>query len=54
MGTVADDIIISWCDLDPKTRYPVAVAVVTLFKRPNDKAPVRMGEPHPREAKAPD
>lgn len=39
MDTVADDIIISWCDLDPKTRYPVAAAVVTLFKRPNDKAP---------------
>jgi hypothetical protein len=39
MDTVADDIIIGWCDLDPKTRYPVAAAVVTLFKRPNDKAP---------------
>jgi hypothetical protein len=39
MDTVSDDIIIGWCDLDPKTRYPVAAAVVTLFKRPNDKAP---------------
>jgi hypothetical protein len=41
MDTVADDIIIGWCDLDPKTRYPVAAAVVTLFKRPNDKAPYK-------------
>jgi hypothetical protein len=39
MDTVADDTIICWCDLDPKTRYPVAAAVVRLFKRPNDKAP---------------
>jgi len=39
LDTVADDIITGWCDFDPKTRYPVAAAVVTLFKRPNDKAP---------------
>jgi hypothetical protein len=39
MDTVADDIIIDWCDLDPKTRYPLAAAVVVLFKRSNDKAP---------------
>ena len=39
MDTVADEIIIGWCDLDPKTRYRVAAAVVRLFKRPNDKAP---------------
>jgi hypothetical protein len=39
MDTVADDIIIGWCDLDPKTRYRVAAAVVRLFERPNDKAP---------------
>jgi hypothetical protein len=40
MDTIADDIIIGWCDLDPKTRYPVAAAVVLLFKRPNDEAPL--------------
>src|SRR5260370_33763393 len=39
MDTVADDIIIDWCDLHPKTRYPLAAAVVVLFKRSNDKAP---------------
>jgi hypothetical protein len=39
MDTVADDIIIGWCDLDPKTRYPVAATVVTLFTRANDRAP---------------
>jgi hypothetical protein len=39
MDTVADDIIIGWCDLDPKTRYPLAAAVALLFKRPSDKAP---------------
>jgi uncharacterized protein YecA (UPF0149 family) len=39
MDTVADDIISGWCDLDPKTRYQVAAAVVRLFERPNDKAP---------------
>ena len=39
MDTVADDIISGWCDLDPKTRYRVAAAVVRLFERPNDKAP---------------
>jgi hypothetical protein len=33
MDTIADDIIIDWCDLDPKTRYPLAAAVVVLFKR---------------------
>jgi hypothetical protein len=39
LDTIADDIIIGWCDFDAKTRYPVAAAIVTLFKRPNDKAP---------------
>ena len=39
MDAVADDIIIGWCDLDPKTRYPLAAAAALLFKRPNDKAP---------------
>jgi hypothetical protein len=39
METVADDIIIGWCDHDPKARYPVAAAVSLLFRRPNDKAP---------------
>src|ERR1700720_2502962 len=38
IDTVADEIIIGWCDLDPKTRYRVASAVVRLFERPNDKA----------------
>jgi hypothetical protein len=32
MDTVADDIIIGWCDLDPRIRYRVAAAVVRLFK----------------------
>jgi hypothetical protein len=40
MDTVADDIIVGWCDLDPKARYPVAAIVGLLFKRPNDKAPL--------------
>jgi len=37
MDTAADDIITGWCDLDPKTRYPVAAAVVVLFKRPTTR-----------------
>jgi hypothetical protein len=39
MDTVADDIIIGWCDLDPKTRYRGSAAVVRLLEWPNDKAP---------------
>jgi hypothetical protein len=32
MDMVADDIIIGWCDLDSKTRYRVAAAVVRLLQ----------------------
>jgi hypothetical protein len=39
MDTIADDIIIDWRDLDPKTRYLLAAAVIVLFKQSNYKAP---------------
>jgi hypothetical protein len=39
MSAVSDDVIIGWCDCDPKTRYPLAAAVALLFKRPADQAP---------------
>ena len=39
MDVVADEVILGWCDRDPKPRYPLAAAVARLFKRPNDKAP---------------
>lgn len=39
MSAVSDDIIIGWCDGDPKTRYPLAAAVALLFKRAADHAP---------------
>jgi len=39
MSVVSDDVIIGWCDCDPKTRYPLAAAVALLFKRPADQAP---------------
>jgi hypothetical protein len=46
MDMVADDIIIGWCDLDSKTRYRVAAAVVRLFKRPNDcSTPIPQAHP---------
>jgi hypothetical protein len=39
MREVSDDVIIGWCDGDPKTRYPLAAAVALVFKRPADHAP---------------
>jgi hypothetical protein len=40
LGSLPDDIVITWCDRDPTVRYPLAASVVLLFKRPKD------GEPH--------
>jgi hypothetical protein len=55
LDVLPDEILLGWCDQDPLLRYPLAAAVGTLFKRPNE------GEPHqwtplPRELleRAPD
>jgi len=39
LNVVSDDIILAWCDADPKARYPFAAALVMRFKRPNHDAP---------------
>ena len=39
MDIVPDDVILGWCDGDPKVRYPFAAAIALLFKRANDKEP---------------
>jgi hypothetical protein len=41
MDTVPDDVLIAWCEADPAIRYPVAAATVTLFRRPEEKAPLQ-------------
>lgn len=40
MEVVPDEVILTWCDRDPATRYPLVASAATLFKRPKD------GEPH--------
>ena len=40
LSVITDDVIVRWCDGDPKIRYPFAAATVPLFARPRD------GEPH--------
>jgi hypothetical protein len=39
LSTVPDEVILTWCDADPKVRYPFAAATALLFARPSDKAP---------------
>jgi hypothetical protein len=34
-----DEILLEWCDVDPKVRYPFAAGVALLFARPNDQTP---------------
>jgi hypothetical protein len=34
---VPDEVILDWCFNDPKIRYPIAAAGMTLFRRTNDK-----------------
>jgi hypothetical protein len=36
---VPDEVILDWCSRDPKIRYPIAAAGMTLFLRANDKEP---------------
>jgi hypothetical protein len=40
LNVVLDEVLLGWCDSDPRPRYPLAAAVATLFKRPKE------GEPH--------
>jgi hypothetical protein len=39
LASVPDDVIIEWCERDPRNRYPFAASVASLFKRADDKAP---------------
>ena len=39
MDAVPDDIIIGWCDRDPKVRYSLVAAVALLSRRHNNTAP---------------
>lgn len=39
MDSVPDDVLLAWCEADPEIRYPVAAATITLFRRPEEKAP---------------
>jgi hypothetical protein len=36
---IPDQVILDWCSRDPKIRYPIAAAGMTLFQRINDKEP---------------
>ena len=38
IDVVSDDAVITWCSGDLNSRYPLATAAVTLFRRPNDKS----------------
>jgi hypothetical protein len=39
MGVVPDDVLLAWCDADPKARYPIMAASAGLFKRPANNEP---------------
>ncbi|MBI1779050.1 MAG: hypothetical protein HYR63_27260 [Proteobacteria bacterium] len=39
IDAVSDEVMLGWCDREPKDRYRLAAAVALLFKRPNDNAP---------------
>ncbi|UPJ26487.1 hypothetical protein [Bradyrhizobium sp. CW1] len=39
MDAVPDATLIAWCDKDPRTRYPLATAIATLFNQKNDENP---------------
>jgi hypothetical protein len=39
LSVIPDDVIVRWCDGDPKIRYPFAAATVPLFARPRDSEP---------------
>lgn len=41
MDSVPDDVLVAWCEADPTGRYPVAAATITLFRRPEEKAPLQ-------------
>jgi len=38
-SVVPDEVLLDWCDFDPKVRHPFAAGVALLFARPNDQAP---------------
>ena len=39
LDAVPDQVILDWCSHDPKIRYPIAAASMSLFRRTNDKEP---------------
>lgn len=39
LDDVPDEVILDWCSSDPKIRYPIAAAGMTLFRRASDKEP---------------
>ncbi|GEN01519.1 hypothetical protein [Methylobacterium radiotolerans] len=39
MGSVPDDVVLTWCDRDPEDRYPLAATFVQLFAQPDDQTP---------------
>jgi hypothetical protein len=39
LDDVPDEVILDWCSRDPKIRYPIAAAGMTLFRRTSDKEP---------------
>ncbi|MBT1158462.1 hypothetical protein J1C56_22955 [Aminobacter anthyllidis] len=41
LDSVPDDVLIAWCEAEAAIRYPVAAATVTLFRRPDEKAPLQ-------------
>lgn len=41
MDSVPDDVLLAWCEAEAVNRYPVAAATVTMFRRPDEKAPLQ-------------
>jgi hypothetical protein len=39
LEVVPDDVLLAWCDRDPKVRYPIVAASAGLFKRPANNEP---------------
>jgi hypothetical protein len=39
-----EDLLISWCDVDPATRYPIAASGIDVFELGPDKTPTRWSQ----------
>jgi hypothetical protein len=37
LSVLNDDVLLGWCDKDPKLRYPFAAGIALLFSRPNEQ-----------------